>query len=118
MPWGHQSGPRDSQAEDRLRARDRQVGLLNKFGRGSAGQSRPFSPRKRAHRKYNLDLAFAHQRGEKGQSMVEMSVNGGDLHIEVLGWSRLLGLKRSLDIPLTAIKQVKRCFRVAPLPMG
>jgi hypothetical protein len=38
--------------------------------------------------------------------MVEMSVKGGDLHIDVLGWSRLLGFKRSLDIPLTAVKQV------------
>ena len=27
--------------------------------------------------------------------MVELSVKGSDLHVEVLGWSRLLGLKRS-----------------------
>ena len=38
--------------------------------------------------------------------MVELSVKGSDLHVEVLGWSRLLGMKRSLDIPLSAIKQV------------
>lgn len=38
--------------------------------------------------------------------MVEVSVNGGTLHIEVLGWSRLLGFKRSLDIPPSAVKAV------------
>jgi len=38
--------------------------------------------------------------------MVELSIKGNDLHVEVFGWSRLLGLKRSLDIPLSAIKQV------------
>lgn len=38
--------------------------------------------------------------------MVELSVKGTDLHVEVLGWSRLLGFKRSLDIPLSAIKDI------------
>ena len=42
----------------------------------------------------------------KRRFMVELSIKGNDLHVEVFGWSRLLGLKRSLDIPLSAIKQV------------
>ena len=38
--------------------------------------------------------------------MVELSVNGKDLHIEILGWSKLLGMKSSIDVPLGAIKSV------------
>jgi hypothetical protein len=38
--------------------------------------------------------------------MVELSVKGNHLHIEVLGWSKLLGFKRHLDVPLSAIKRV------------
>ena len=35
--------------------------------------------------------------------MVELSVTGNELHVEILGWSRLLGMKRSIDVPLDAI---------------
>ena len=38
--------------------------------------------------------------------MVELSVNGTNLHIEVLGWSKLLGMKSNIDVPLGAIKSV------------
>lgn len=38
--------------------------------------------------------------------MVELSVNRNDLHIEVLGWSKLLGFKSSLEVPLKAITRV------------
>ena len=38
--------------------------------------------------------------------MVELSVNGSDLHVEILGWSKLLGMKSSIDVPLCAIKSV------------
>jgi len=38
--------------------------------------------------------------------MVELSINGSDLHIEILGWSKLLGFKSSIDVPLCAIKSV------------
>ena len=38
--------------------------------------------------------------------MVELSVSDDYLHIKLLGWSRLLGFKGRLDIPLTAIKSV------------
>jgi hypothetical protein len=38
--------------------------------------------------------------------MVELTVKGNDLHVEVLGWDKLLGLKSSIDVPLTAIKSV------------
>jgi hypothetical protein len=38
--------------------------------------------------------------------MVELSVNGKDLHFEILGWSKLLGMKSSIDVPLNAIKSV------------
>ena len=38
--------------------------------------------------------------------MVELSINGKDLHIEILGWSKLLGMKSSIDFPLSAIKSV------------
>jgi hypothetical protein len=35
--------------------------------------------------------------------MVELSVRGNELHVEILGWSRLLGFKRSINVPLDAI---------------
>jgi hypothetical protein len=38
--------------------------------------------------------------------MVEISVRGSDLHVEVLGWSKLLGFKSSIDVPLASIKSV------------
>ena len=38
--------------------------------------------------------------------MVELSVNGSDLHVEMLGWSKLLGMKSRIDIPLSAITSV------------
>jgi len=38
--------------------------------------------------------------------MVELSVKGNDLHVEILGWDKLLGLKSSIDVPLRAIKSV------------
>ena len=38
--------------------------------------------------------------------MVEMSVREDDLHVEVLGWSKLLGFRSSIDIPLATIKRV------------
>jgi hypothetical protein len=38
--------------------------------------------------------------------MVELSVRGNELHVEVLGWSKLLGFKSSIDVPLVAIKSV------------
>ena len=38
--------------------------------------------------------------------MVELSVNGKDLHIKILGWSKLLGMKSNIDVPLSAIKSV------------
>jgi hypothetical protein len=38
--------------------------------------------------------------------MVELSVNGNALHVEILGWNKLLGLKSSIDVPLSAIKSV------------
>ena len=38
--------------------------------------------------------------------MVELSVKGSDLHVEILGWSKLLGVKSSIDVPLNAIKSV------------
>jgi hypothetical protein len=38
--------------------------------------------------------------------MVELSVRGNDLHIEILGWDKFLGFKSSIDVPLAAIKSV------------
>ena len=38
--------------------------------------------------------------------MVELSVQGNDLHVEVLGWSRWLGLKSSFEVPLKSIRSV------------
>ena len=38
--------------------------------------------------------------------MVELSVNRKDLHIKILGWSKLLGMKSNIDVPLGAIKSV------------
>jgi hypothetical protein len=38
--------------------------------------------------------------------MVEVSIRGDALHLEILGWSRLLGFRRGLDIPLKSIKRV------------
>lgn len=38
--------------------------------------------------------------------MVELSVRGNDLHVEVLGWSKLLGMKSCIDVPLSAIKSL------------
>jgi len=38
--------------------------------------------------------------------MVELSVMGNDLHVEILGWDKLLGLKSSIDVPFGAIKCV------------
>ena len=45
--------------------------------------------------------------------MVEVSIKGDALHLEVLGWSRLLGFKRGLDIP---VKSIKRVSITDPLP--
>jgi hypothetical protein len=45
--------------------------------------------------------------------MVELSVNGSDLHVEILGWDKFLGMRSSIDVPLSAIKNVSR---VAELP--
>jgi hypothetical protein len=38
--------------------------------------------------------------------MVELTIKGNQLHVEILGWSRLLGMKRSIDVPLDAIRRV------------
>jgi hypothetical protein len=38
--------------------------------------------------------------------MVELSVKGDNLHLEVLGWDKFLGMKGSIEVPLTAIKNV------------
>ncbi|HEV2170997.1 MAG TPA: hypothetical protein VGR40_08620 [Candidatus Binatus sp.] len=38
--------------------------------------------------------------------MVELTVRGDQLHVEILGWSKLLGFKSSIDVPLVAIKSV------------
>src|SRR5260370_40433199 len=38
--------------------------------------------------------------------MVELSVKGSDLHVEILGWDKFLGMKSSIDVPLKAIKSV------------
>ncbi|MGC1397786.1 hypothetical protein [Candidatus Binatus sp.] len=38
--------------------------------------------------------------------MVELTVKGNDLHVEILGWDKLLGLKSSVDVPLGAIKSI------------
>ena len=38
--------------------------------------------------------------------MVELSVRGNDLHVELLGWSKLLGLKSSFEVPLKSIRRV------------
>jgi hypothetical protein len=38
--------------------------------------------------------------------MVELTVTGNQLHVEILGWSRLLGFKRTIDLPLDAIRSV------------
>jgi hypothetical protein len=45
--------------------------------------------------------------------MVELSIKGTDLHIEILGWDKFLGMKSSIDVPLSAIKSVSA---VAGLP--
>ena len=39
--------------------------------------------------------------------MVELTVKGSDLHVEILGWDKLLGFKSSIDVPLSAIKSVR-----------
>jgi hypothetical protein len=39
--------------------------------------------------------------------MVELSVNGSDLHIEILGWSKLLAFKSAIEVPLRAVKSVR-----------
>src|SRR5262249_31700858 len=36
--------------------------------------------------------------------MLDFSNSGNELHVEILGWSRLLGLKQSFDIPHGSIK--------------
>jgi hypothetical protein len=38
--------------------------------------------------------------------MVELSIMGNDLHVEILGWDKLLGMKSSIDVPVGAIKSV------------
>ena len=38
--------------------------------------------------------------------MVELTVKGNDLHVEILGWSKLLGMKSSIEVPLRSIKSV------------
>lgn len=38
--------------------------------------------------------------------MVELSVIGSDLHIEILGWDKLLGFRGSIRVPLAAVKSV------------
>ena len=38
--------------------------------------------------------------------MVELSVEGNNLNVEVLGWSRWLGFKKSIEVPLESIKSV------------
>jgi hypothetical protein len=38
--------------------------------------------------------------------MVELSVRGNDLHIEILGRDKLLGFKSSIDVPLKAIRSL------------
>ena len=38
--------------------------------------------------------------------MVELSVKGDNLHLEVLGWDKFLGMKGSIDVPFKAIKKV------------
>jgi hypothetical protein len=45
--------------------------------------------------------------------MVELSVRGSDLHVEILGWDKFLGMRSSIDVPLGAIKSVST---VAKLP--
>jgi len=45
--------------------------------------------------------------------MVEISIKGDALHLDILGWSRLLGLRRGLDIPL---KSIRRVSITDPLP--
>ncbi|HYB90118.1 MAG TPA: hypothetical protein VEC38_03640 [Candidatus Binataceae bacterium] len=39
--------------------------------------------------------------------MVELSIRGDDLHLEVLGWSKFFALKSSIDIPRTSIKDAR-----------
>ena len=39
--------------------------------------------------------------------MVELSVRGDALHMEILGWDKFLGLRSSIVIPLNAIKSVR-----------
>ena len=38
--------------------------------------------------------------------MVELSVIGSDLHIEILGWDKFLGFRGSIEVTLAAIKSV------------
>ena len=40
--------------------------------------------------------------------MVELSVEGNHLHVEILGWDKFLGLKSSINVPLKAIKSVSK----------
>ena len=40
--------------------------------------------------------------------MVELSVEGNHLHVEILGWHKFLGLKSSINVPLKAIKSVSK----------
>lgn len=39
--------------------------------------------------------------------MVELTVEGDHLHVEILGWDKFLGLKSSINVPLTAIKSAR-----------
>jgi hypothetical protein len=38
--------------------------------------------------------------------VVELSVKGNDLHVEILGRDKFLGMKSSIDVPLRAIKSI------------
>jgi hypothetical protein len=40
--------------------------------------------------------------------VVELSVEGNHLHVEILGWDKFLGLKSSINVPLKAIKSVSK----------
>ena len=45
--------------------------------------------------------------------MVEISISGGMLRVEVLGWHKLLAFKSSFAIPLAHVSEVKRQLEAA-----
>ncbi|MGC2494187.1 hypothetical protein [Candidatus Binatus sp.] len=38
---------------------------------------------------------------------MELSVEGDHLHVQILGWDKFLGMRSTINVPLTAIKSVR-----------